>query len=280
MGRMGVTCGIMMAYTPIMRGFLCTGFVQPLMVMGDKMNNERLTERFINEQNRLEQEQDKAFFDEFIAGITVYEDDDIWVGDKPAGLLSVDGRLLKVSLQSRLLKVNPEMKLVHRLDMDTSGLIIFAKHKTAQSHLAKQFINRLPTKEYQAVVFGTLTHNDKQGVVDVPVRYEPTTKPCHIVDKSWSKQALTYYTVLHHELRTVKGERYAVTRVALNPITGRSHQLRVHMTHIGHVMIGDPIYADGVARQLADRLNLHAHKLRLKHPSHGVWLEWVSDVPF
>lgn len=231
--------------------------------------------------NIWENSQDIDFFREFAKSITVYEDEDIWVLDKPAGLLSVDGRTLKVSLQSRLLRVNPNIKLIHRLDMDTSGLIIFAKHTKAQSHISKQFIERIPQKEYQALVMGTIAIDDKQGVIDVPVRYEPTTKPRHIVDTTWNKQALTHYQVLHHELRSDQhGKAHPVTRVALKPITGRSHQLRVHMLHLGHVMIGDPIYADGIALQLSPRLNLHAHKLRLKHPTQGIWLTWQSDVPF
>ena len=119
---------------------------------------ERLTDDVIAHLNRQEASYSLAETTAFIANITVYEDDDIWVGDKPAGLLSVDGRVLKASLQSRLLKVNSDIKLVHRLDMDTSGLIIFAKNKVAQSHLAKQFIARLPQKEYQAVVFLSLIH--------------------------------------------------------------------------------------------------------------------------
>lgn len=249
--------------------------------MGILENKMTLSDERIEQLNAWENFQDIDFFKEFIKSITIYEDDDVWVLDKPAGLLSVDGRILKVSLQSRLLKVNPNIKLIHRLDMDTSGLIIFAKHAQAQSHISKQFIERIPQKEYQAVVFGTITSDDKKGIIDVPVRYEPTTKPRHIVDKTWNKQALTHYEVLHHELRTDStGKTHPVTRVALNPITGRSHQLRVHMSHIGHVMIGDPIYATGVALQLSPRLNLHAHKLRLKHPTHGVWLEWQSEVPF
>lgn len=231
--------------------------------------------------NQQESEQSDEFFLQFVKQITVYEDEDIWVLDKPAGLLSVDGRTLKVSLQSRLLKVNPQIKLIHRLDMDTSGLIIFAKHAEAQTNISKQFIDRLPQKEYQAVVMGTILMDDKKGIIDVPVRYEPSTKPRHIVDMNWDKRALTHYEVLHHELRTdANGHAHPVTRVALKPITGRSHQLRVHMVHLGHVMIGDPIYAEGVALSLSNRLNLHAHKLRLKHPVHGAWLEWVSEVPF
>lgn len=243
--------------------------------------HDRLNDEAICQMNADELMRSETFFKQFIQSITVYEDDDIWVGDKPAGLLSVNGRTLKVSLQSRLLKVNPDIKLVHRLDMDTSGLIIFAKHELAQTHLSKQFIERIPTKEYQAVVFGTIIKDDKKGVIDVPVRYEPTTKPRHIVDMNWKKRAITHYEVLHHELRTnIQGVTHPVTRVALKPITGRSHQLRVHMVHLGHVMIGDPIYATDAALHIAPRLNLHAHRLRLRHPVHGVWMDWESDVPF
>ena len=240
-----------------------------------------LTDADILRMNALELSHDDLFFHEFAKSITIYEDEDIWVLDKPAGLLSVDGRMLKVSLQSRLLRINPNIKLIHRLDMDTSGLIIFAKSSEAQTHISKQFNDRIPQKEYQAVVFGTLMIVDKKGVVDVPVRYEPTTKPRHIVDMDWNKRALTHYEVMHHELRCDdNGWAYPVTRVALKPITGRSHQLRAHMVHLGHVMIGDPIYAEDVALKLSNRLNLHAHKLRLKHPTHGIWMDWVSPVPF
>lgn len=240
-----------------------------------------LTDSDILQINKKEAMLPDEFFVKFIQEITIYEDEDIWILDKPAGLLSVDGRELKVSLQSRLLRVNPNVKLIHRLDMDTSGLIIFAKHAQAQTHISKQFIDRLPQKEYQAVVFGTIIQDKKRGIIDVPVRYEPSTKPRHIVDFDWHKNALTHYEVLHHELRQdPQGNSHPVTRVSLKPITGRSHQLRVHMLHIGHVMIGDPIYAQETPLILSNRLNLHAHKLRLKHPAHGVWMEWVSDVPF
>lgn len=235
-----------------------------------------LTLEKINQYNLAEQAQSLAFFEDFAQSITVYQDDDIWVVNKPEGLLSVDGKELKVSLQSRLLKVNPEIKLIHRLDMDTSGLIIFAKNARSQSHISKQFIERIPTKEYQALVWGTPPQN---GDIDVPVRYEPSLKPRHIVDMNWDKRALTHYKTLHHELRHGK----PISRVALFPVTGRSHQLRVHMSHIGHVMLGDPIYApffEPQALNLSPRLCLHAHKLRLKHPTSGAWMSWESDVPF
>lgn len=236
-----------------------------------------LTPEKIVQYNLEESQQPQAFFDDFAHSVTIYQDNDIWVINKPHGLLSVDGKELKVSLQSRLLKANSNIKLIHRLDMDTSGIIIFAKNAQAQTHISKQFIERLPTKEYQAVVWGT---TPQQGEIDAPVRYEPSLKPRHIVDMEWDKRAFTKYETLHHELRQGK----PVSRVALFPVTGRSHQLRVHMTHIGHVMLGDPIYAlffgEGEALGLANRLCLHAHKLRLKHPTTGAWMAWESEVPF
>lgn len=234
------------------------------------------TDDVISELNQQETQYPTEFFQAFAEEITVYEDDDIWVVDKPAGLLSVDGKTLKVSLLSRLERADPSVKLIHRLDMDTSGLLIFAKNAAAQSHISKQFIDRLPQKTYQARVFGTWETIGATGKISVPVRYEPTTKPRHIVDHDWKKNALTLYEVLGYE--ECNGQ--AVTRVALKPVTGRSHQLRVHMVHCEHVIIGDPIYAEGAALEIAPRLNLHAQQLRLKHPVLGAWMDWESPVPF
>ncbi|MGP5345593.1 RluA family pseudouridine synthase [Psychrobacter celer] len=234
------------------------------------------TEEEVNALNRQECAYPLAFFKKFAQDITVYEDDDIWVVDKPAGLLSVDGKTLKVSLLARLERVNPAVKLIHRLDMDTSGLLIFAKNAAAQSHISKQFIERLPQKSYQARVFGQWENIGATGEISVPVRYEPTTKPRHIVDHGWSKHALTLYEVIAHEMC----DGQPVTRVMLKPVTGRSHQLRVHMVHAGHVMVGDPIYAEGAALNIAPRLNLHAQQLRLKHPVLGAWMDWESSCPF
>ena len=230
----------------------------------------------IDALNHQENQYSQEFFNTFAQDITVYEDEDIWVVDKPAGLLSVDGKTLKVSLLSRLERANPAVKLIHRLDMDTSGLLIFAKNAAAQSHISKQFIERMPQKTYQARVFGKWETVGAKGKISVPVRYEPTTKPRHIVDLDWHKNALTLYEVLAHE----EWAGQTVTRVALKPVTGRSHQLRVHMVHVGHVMIGDPIYAEDEALTMAPRLNLHAQQLRLKHPVLGAWMNWESPVPF
>ena len=234
------------------------------------------TDEEVNALNVQESAYPLEFFKNFAQEITVYEDDDIWVVDKPAGLLSVDGKTLKVSLLARLERANPAVKLIHRLDMDTSGLLIFAKNAAAQTNISKQFIERLPQKKYQARVFGKWEQVGATGEISVPVRYEPSTKPRHIVDHDWSKHALTLYEVVAHE--TCKGE--AVTRVMLKPVTGRSHQLRVHMVHVDHVMIGDPIYAEGAALEIAPRLNLHAQQLRLKHPVLGAWMDWESPCPF
>lgn len=234
------------------------------------------TEEEVLALNAQENAYPLEFFQTFAQDITVYEDDDIWVVDKPAGLLSVDGKTLKVSLLARLERANPAVKLIHRLDMDTSGLIIFAKNAAAQTHISKQFIERLPQKRYQARVFGKWESVGATGEISVPVRYEPTTKPRHIVDHDWSKHALTLYEVIAHE----ECHGQTVTRVMLKPVTGRSHQLRVHMVHVGHVMIGDPIYAEGAALEIAPRLNLHAQQLRLKHPTLGAWMDWESPSPF
>ena len=230
----------------------------------------------VNALNAQESAHPLQFFQAFAQQITVYEDDDIWVVDKPVGLLSVDGKTLKVSLLARLERVNPAVKLIHRLDMDTSGLLIFAKNAAAQTHISKQFIERLPQKKYQARVFGKWERVGATGEISVPVRYEPETKPRHIVDPNWAKHALTLYEVISHE--QCNGQ--TVTRVMLKPVTGRSHQLRVHMVHVGHVMIGDPIYAEGAALDIAPRLNLHAQQLRLKHPTLGAWMDWESPTPF
>ena len=134
----------------------------------------------------------------------------------------------------------------------------------------------MPQKTYEARVFGAWETVGATGKISVPVRYEPATKPRHIVDPDWHKNALTHYQILSHE--ECAGQ--TVTRVALKPVTGRSHQLRVHMVHCGHVIIGDPIYAEDKALTITPRLNLHAHQLRLKHPVLGAWMDWESPCPF
>lgn len=164
-----------------------------------------ITDDVVIELNQQETQYPIEFFQAFAREITVYEDDDIWVVDKPAGLLSVDGKTLKVSLLSRLERANPSVKLIHRLDMDTSGLLIFAKNAATQSNISKQFIDRLPQKTYQARVFGKWETIGATGRISVPVRYEPTTKPRHIVDHDWKKTPSRYMRCL--AMRSATGKR-------------------------------------------------------------------------
>jgi len=189
----------------------------------------------------------------------VFEDEFILVVHKPSGLLSVPGRELKHydSMWSRLVVSYPEIQVVHRLDMSTSGLMLFAKNKQMESALKKQFQYRLTHKVYYARVWGHI-END-QGEVDLPLICDwpnrPKQKVCHDI----GKPSKTVYQVVHREEKT--------TLVRLIPITGRSHQLRVHMQAIGHPIIGDEFYSDGEAKLCTHRLELHAAELSFYHPN-------------
>ena len=198
----------------------------------------------------------------FLEDCLVYRDEDILVINKPAGLLSVPGKGedLFDSVLTRLQALEPKTLLIHRLDRDTSGLLVFALNKAAQSHISKQFQNRQTEKLYQAIVEGEVLQ--QQGTIDVPVCYDPTRPPLHIADPDFPKPALTHYRVL--ESLVLKGIQ--VTRVALMPVTGRSHQLRVHTQYLGHPIVGDTLYATEQGIALSDRLYLHATELSFEHP--------------
>ncbi len=204
-----------------------------------------------------------------------YRCDDFLIVNKASGLLSVPGKgeHLFDSLLTRLQSVEPTIKLVHRLDRDTSGIMVFALNPEAQRNLSKQFEDRLTTKVYQAVVFGELSG---EGTIDVPVRYEPTTPPLHVADVSHLKHALTHWQAIDKYI--ING--YAVTKILLKPITGRSHQLRVHTQSIGHAIIGDQLYADEIGKSLANRLCLHAAELGLNHPVTGERMTFKFDADF
>lgn len=198
----------------------------------------------------------------FLEDCLVYRDEDILIINKPAGLLSVPGKgeALFDSVLTRLQAIEPKTLLIHRLDRDTSGLLVFALNKSAQSHISKQFQNRETEKQYQAIVEGKLLQ--QQGSIDVPVCYDPEHPPLHIADPNFAKPALTHYQVIEH----IVLNDCAVTRVALTPVTGRSHQLRVHMQYLGHPIVGDTLYATEHGIALADRLYLHATELSFIHP--------------
>lgn len=203
----------------------------------------------------------------------IYQDDDLMIANKPAGLLTVPGKEISDCLIARLKVAHPQVLLIHRLDRDTSGLLVFALNPAAQRHISKQFELRQTSKQYAALVVGELTG---QGTVDVPVRYDPTRPPLHITDASYPKNALTHWQALGLE----KIGDTTVTRVQLTPITGRSHQLRVHMQHIGHAMVGDELYADAAGVALSPRLCLHAEQLSFVHPVSGAPLRFNVAAEF
>lgn len=208
----------------------------------------------------------------------VYRDDDLVVLDKPAGLLSVPGKdpAHLDSLWYRASRVWPGLRVVHRLDMATSGLILFALNKPAQVSLNRQFEQRLVTKEYRARVWGQLA--EREGSINHPMRCDWPNRPRQMVDTIAGKPALTHYQQLS-EADSGSGSGTA-TDVALFPHTGRSHQLRVHMQALGHPILGDKFYAHDEAFHAADRLLLHAHQIAFLHPLTEQPVSFISPVPF
>ena len=168
----------------------------------------------------------------FLTDHLLHREKDFMVIHKPAGLLSVPGKGdLTDSLLTRLVALEPKTLLIHRLDRDTSGILVFALSRLGQNSISRQFQERQTDKTYEAIVVG---HLEGQGRIDIPVVYDPARPPLHMVDAECKKPALTDWKALEHfEINGV-----AVTRVELKPITGRSHQLRVHMQYLGHPIVG------------------------------------------
>jgi len=198
-------------------------------------------------------------------------DDDLLVLNKPSGLLSVPGKAAEHAdcLESRAKAAYPDALLVHRLDMDTSGVMIFAMNKGAQRHLGLQFERRHTQKTYEALVWGQPADN---GEVDLPLIVDWPNRPLQIVDQERGKKAHTKWEVVTREAHHA--------RVRLSPTTGRSHQLRVHMLAIGHPILGDRFYAKGAALEATPRLCLHALTLELFHPDGGARVSFHSPCPF
>lgn len=200
------------------------------------------------------------------------DDEHLLVIGKPEGLLSVPGKGPEKtdSLYYRLQQLWPGIRLVHRLDRDTSGLLVFARSLAVQQHLNRQFAERTVNKQYIALVYGHPA--DMRGEVNLPIRYNPENPPTHIVDFVHGKPSLTHWSVLER--------RPGFTRVLLEPVTGRSHQLRVHMQALGHPIAGDSLYAGDNDISAAPRLCLHAETLEFTHPVTGERLRLTLPAPF
>ncbi|SIS71975.1 pseudouridine synthase [Paracoccus saliphilus] len=201
----------------------------------------------------------------------IHADHEILVVNKPAGLLSVPGRGPEKAdcLIERLRGAFPTVLLVHRLDLDTSGVMIFGLTPHAQRVLSKQFEERKVKKTYVARVLGRL--EPKTGRVDLPLIVDWPNRPLQKVDHAEGRAAQTDWRVV----RASDDE----TRVRLFPLTGRSHQLRVHMAETGHPILGDPLYATGEAGDFP-RLMLHAESLRIRHPESGIQQSFSAPAPF
>lgn len=201
----------------------------------------------------------------------LHEDHELLVVNKPEGLLSVPGKgpSLADCLLTRVQEAFPTALLVHRLDRDTSGIMVFGLTAHAQRHLGRQFEKRQMRKSYLARVAGTLT--PRQGEVDLPLAVDWPNRPRQKVCHDTGRAALTTWRVQRYE--------DAETRVHLMPRTGRSHQLRVHMLALGHPILGDPLYAPETVHAHR-RMMLHAEELRLRHPDGGAGLTFRAAAPF
>lgn len=203
--------------------------------------------------------------------VILHDDQHLLLVNKPSGLLSVPGKgeHLADCLMARVLAVFPEALLVHRLDRDTSGVMVFALSRQAQRHLGLQFEKRHTKKTYVARVWGQI--EEKTGTVDLPLIVDWPNRPLQMVDHENGKEAQTDWRVVRYD--------ETGTRVRLYPKTGRSHQLRVHMLALGHPIMGDPFYATGEALN-APRLMLHAEQLKLRHPDGGRGMSFSAKCPF
>ena len=206
---------------------------------------------------------------------TVYEDGRLIVCNKPSRLLTVPGKdpsladCLEARVQARYPQY-PATKVVHRLDKDTSGLLLIAFDKAALGNLGSQFEHRQVDKYYVARVWGDV--EGESGVVDLPLATDWENKPRQRVDVENGRSARTEWQVLARE--------GGITRMKLTPLTGRTHQLRVHMKALGHPILGDIFYAPPEALHAATRLQLHAEMLQFSHPETHEVQRFVAPAPF
>ena len=212
--------------------------------------------------------------------LVVHADAHLIVVVKPAGLLSVPGRGedKQDCASARVQRLYPDAKVVHRLDMATSGLLLMARGVEMQRRLSRAFANREVGKRYVAVVAGQpdppADAQDGWGLIDLPLAADWPNRPRRVVDLERGKPSQTRWRIIARE-SALDG-----TRLKLEPLTGRSHQLRVHLQAIGHPILGDTLYAPPELQARAPRLLLHASQLRLMHPDDGSTLHFSSAAPF
>lgn len=201
----------------------------------------------------------------------LYQDDYLIAVNKPSGLLSVPGlgEANQDSVASRMQAINSEIKIVHRLDCRTSGIMLLAVGLDAQRSLSRQFHDRKVAKQYIAVVRGEPA--EPQGVIEIPMRGDPDDRPRQIIDYQFGKPATTHWRVIS------SGENR--TRLLLTPITGRTHQLRIHCIAMGHIIVGDGLYG-GEEEDAAGRMLLHAESISLFHPATGEPLSLNAPCDF
>jgi tRNA pseudouridine32 synthase/23S rRNA pseudouridine746 synthase len=204
----------------------------------------------------------------------VFADDWLVVADKPTGLLSVPGRGddKQDCLSARVQGVYPDALIVHRLDMATSGLFLMARGAAVQRALSIAFAGREVRKRYVALVAGRMAQ--VEGEIDLPLIADWPNRPRQMVDHERGKPSRTLWRAL------ARDEAADATRVELEPVTGRSHQLRVHLMAIGHPILGDALYAPPAVQQRAQRLMLHAARLELAHPDTGTPICFETAPPF
>ena len=211
----------------------------------------------------------------------LHADAHLLVFDKPAGLLAVPGRGPdnQDCLSARAQAIYPDALIVHRLDMATSGLLVMARGLDAQRALSRSFEKRQVHKQYLAVVAGTL-HNPQPdngwNTIDLPLIPDWPARPRSKVDHIHGKPSLTRWRIEPHPDNPLG----RTTRVRLEPVTGRSHQLRVHLQALGHPIAGDPLYADPAQQALSPRMALHAWRIQLPHPETGQIMRWEAPCPF
>ena len=213
----------------------------------------------------------------------VFVDDHLVILNKPSGLLSVPGRGedKQDCLIARAQSQWPEALTVHRLDMATSGLMVIARGPETQRKLSHAFEIREVSKSYEAIVSGVLQAQatdpadpaERWQDIQMPVLIDWPNRPKSKVDWEHGKPSHTQWRVMGSALGNA-------TRVELKPITGRTHQLRLHMMAIGHAILGDALYAPPEVQALSSRLLLHARILRFKHPVTAKWMVFESKVPF